>query len=561
MRWANYTTPNPDSVGKMIHHQILLPEDKVLCQTINIIANKEDKVHVLFMGERGSGKDELAKYLAYTSHRHTTMNRPIRSINAVTLPDTLAESELFGCIRGAATGVQAREGIIKMVDGGILILEEIGRLSHHVQGLLLKYMQDGCYRKLGQDRWDLRADVQLIATTNINVFDEKLFAQDLLDRFAYKFNVPSLRARRRDVLAIVSHVFKKHRSVVSHINPRALCLLVIYSWPGNIRELTSFCEKVVDWHNEYGSLDDISREVSEDFVRMLDKYEDIDNALSLTRLNQDNWDVINRLNKLCHVPLPSCDLLQYVADLYILSCSSAIESAINGGDVDIVPFYKNSIKLLANIKEDGIHDLQLSFECIENDPSVFMVEDRLFTLSEFLIMVADSIMSYSSDQPKGGDANGAHIMDSDTEDRPQFLSISNLLAIEHSIPLCSDAHCRLIKAVAEQDRDNKPNCETDKAKPGRPDGAVKYKKEQLEHIIKIAVDDELSWKQMKKEFYRLYKIELCPDLDSFRRRVTEPGRIDQKYRDMFSLLIERWRDEDRGSSPNYRPDSYCPDDN
>ncbi len=197
---------------------------------------------VLITGETGVGKEVVAHALHAASSRRSA---PMIHVNCAALPETIAESELFGHVRGAFTGAnEARAGKFEVADGGTLFLDEIGELPPAVQPKLLRALQSGEIQRVGSDR-PLRVDVRVLAATNRDLPAEvraKRFRADLYHRLSvYPLHVPPLRERRADVPLLAGYFLDAARLRLGLRNVRlgdsARAALVAYDWPGNVREL------------------------------------------------------------------------------------------------------------------------------------------------------------------------------------------------------------------------------------------------------------------------------------------------------------------------------------
>jgi DNA-binding NtrC family response regulator len=197
---------------------------------------------VLIEGETGTGKELAARAVHYASARALG---PFVPVNCGALPDALLESELFGHRRGAFTDARSSEpGLVEYAHGGSLFLDEIDSLSPHAQTTLLRFMQNGEFRAVG-DRPLRSADVRIIAATNVALaaaVEAGRFRRDLF----YRLNplcvqLPPLRARGGDVILLARHllgeVARRHGLVPREWRPEALPALVRHDWPGNVREL------------------------------------------------------------------------------------------------------------------------------------------------------------------------------------------------------------------------------------------------------------------------------------------------------------------------------------
>jgi DNA-binding NtrC family response regulator/tetratricopeptide (TPR) repeat protein len=202
---------------------------------------------VLIEGESGSGKELVARAVHRLSPRR---ERRFCPINCAALTDDLLEAELFGHARGAFTGaVGERAGLFEEADGGTLFLDEIGELSARAQAKLLRVLQDGEVRRVGENH-PRRVDVRIVAATNRRLAQEAeagRFRADLRFRLdVVRIEVPPLRDRPGDVSLLAAHFWTDAASRVGSratLAPEALAALARYDWPGNVREL----QNVVAW--------------------------------------------------------------------------------------------------------------------------------------------------------------------------------------------------------------------------------------------------------------------------------------------------------------------------
>jgi transcriptional regulator with PAS, ATPase and Fis domain len=202
----------------------------------------ESNVPVLVQGESGTGKELVAKAIHY--------NGPRKGKNFVAqycgaLPETLLESELFGYKKGAFTGATTNKmGLFEMADGGTFFLDEIGDISPAIQAKLLRVLQDGEMRRVG-DTQSIRVDVRVISATNRDLIQEVKsgrFREDLFYRLnVVTINLPSLRERQSDIPLLCRHFLQTSSAAqakgIDQIENKALAVLMDYGWPGNIREL------------------------------------------------------------------------------------------------------------------------------------------------------------------------------------------------------------------------------------------------------------------------------------------------------------------------------------
>jgi DNA-binding NtrC family response regulator/tetratricopeptide (TPR) repeat protein len=196
---------------------------------------------VLIDGESGSGKELVARAIHRGSGRR---HKAFCTLNCAALPDDLVESELFGHARGSFTGAVAdRAGVFEEADGGTLFLDEVGELSGRAQAKLLRVLQEGELRRVG-DTTSRRIDVRVVAATNRRLpqeVDAGRFRLDLLYRLdVVHITVPPLRDRREDIPMLAEQFW---RDAAARVGSRAtlaattLAALALYDWPGNVREL------------------------------------------------------------------------------------------------------------------------------------------------------------------------------------------------------------------------------------------------------------------------------------------------------------------------------------
>jgi two-component system response regulator AtoC len=220
-------------------------------QVYKTIAKVADtKSTVLLCGERGTGKELIARSIHYNSRRN---NCPFIPVDCASLVETLMESELFGHVRGAFTGAHStKKGLFEEADGGTLFLDEVGNLSLSMQSKLLRFLQEHEIKRVGGTE-SIKVDVRVIAATNQPleplVKNEK-FREDLFDRLnVVSITLPSLRERKDDISLLANYFLHKfseeNKKSISHISPEALEILLQYSWPGNVRELEHTIERAV----------------------------------------------------------------------------------------------------------------------------------------------------------------------------------------------------------------------------------------------------------------------------------------------------------------------------
>jgi transcriptional regulator with GAF, ATPase, and Fis domain len=205
---------------------------------------------VLIRGESGTGKELVARAI----HRHSNLrDRPLITVNCTALTPTLMESELFGHKRGAFTGaVTDKVGLFEKADGGTIFLDEVGDMPIEMQGKLLRVLQAGESKPVG-DVVTRRVRVRVIAATNRDLEKALVageFRQDLFYRFnTFTITLPPLRERAEDIPVLAHHFLRKAEAKVNkkvdRFSPEAVDLLKRYPWPGNLRELENSIERAV----------------------------------------------------------------------------------------------------------------------------------------------------------------------------------------------------------------------------------------------------------------------------------------------------------------------------
>jgi len=196
----------------------------------------------LLQGETGTGKELAARALHYLSHRR---DFPFIPINCGALPDTLLESELFGHERGAFTDAkQEHRGLVAQAEGGTLFLDEVEAMTPRAQVVLLRFLQDRKYRRVGGNHVS-DGNVRIIASSNVDLGElvrRNIFRSDLLFRFSVLcVTMPPLRLRGNDAVLLADYFLRRfalqYGHSHKHLHPDTTAWLPQYEWPGNIREL------------------------------------------------------------------------------------------------------------------------------------------------------------------------------------------------------------------------------------------------------------------------------------------------------------------------------------
>jgi DNA-binding NtrC family response regulator len=279
---------------------------------------------ILVTGESGTGKELIAKAIHYNSTRGDKAFVPI---NCGAIPSELLESELFGHVKGAFTGaISNRQGRFELANKGTLFLDEIGDLSPSLQVKLLRVLQEKKFEPVGSAK-TIESDVRIVAATNVDLakaVKEGNFREDLFYRLnVIPMKIPALRERKDDIPLLLNHFiqrFNKNKHInITGIHPMALDKLMNYNWPGNIRELENFIERVsilrkegmieisdiptyFDESSSTHRLGELTVDIPEngiDFNSAIAAYENqlILNALNKTGWNRNQAAILLRLNR------------------------------------------------------------------------------------------------------------------------------------------------------------------------------------------------------------------------------------------------------------------------
>ncbi|HBG0435685.1 TPA: sigma 54-interacting transcriptional regulator [Clostridioides difficile] len=221
---------------------------KPIINTVNHVSKTD--VSVLLLGESGTGKSSLARYIHHNSNRS---NGPFITINCATISPQLLESELFGYTSGAFTGAstKGKVGLVELANGGTLFLDEIGDIPQNLQAKFLQLIQDRTFTPVGSLK-NKKVDIRIISATNVDLVSkvkEKKFREDLYYRLnVIEIKLPPLRERRDNLVEIIKYYFNRYSSdfnLNKTISKEAMDAIANYRFPGNIRELQNIIQKIL----------------------------------------------------------------------------------------------------------------------------------------------------------------------------------------------------------------------------------------------------------------------------------------------------------------------------
>lgn len=238
-------------LGELPFNGRLVSQNTDMLHVLNIAREvASSATTVLINGETGTGKTLLARLIHEASERR---DKPFITLDCTCFQESLLESELFGHKKGAFTGaVSDKAGRAELADGGTLFLDEIGEVPMHVQGKLMRLVDEKAYERVG-DPTTRDLDVRIIAATNRDLQDlvrEKAFREDLFFRLSVvDLGLPPLRSRPEDILLLANELLARHNAAygknVIEWDDTVEKLLLTYSWPGNVRELAHALERAV----------------------------------------------------------------------------------------------------------------------------------------------------------------------------------------------------------------------------------------------------------------------------------------------------------------------------
>lgn len=314
------------------HFKSIITLDPELIKTIRLAERaSQSTVPILLEGETGVGKELVARAIHANSPRK---NNEFIAINAGGVPLNLLESQLFGHVKGAFTdAVTDRTGLVEEAKAGTLFFDEVGEMSEELQVKLLRLLENGEYRRLGENAVRY-ADIRVVSATNKDLqerVEKNLFREDLYYRLAtVRFRIPPLRERKRDIEFLMRHFLKEGLEKIGktqrlvHVDMKALEAFEIYHWPGNVRELKNEIMRVLSLIGEgelirFGMLSDRIKDAFKSrgdggvLTRRVERYE---RRLILKALEENEW---NRSKTADQIGIPRTTLLFKMKQLNIIS--------------------------------------------------------------------------------------------------------------------------------------------------------------------------------------------------------------------------------------------------
>ena len=213
---------------------------KQLVERAKKMAKMDDPL--LLVGDTGTGKDLFAKACHLLSPR---AREPFLGLNCASMPDDVVESELFGYAAGAyPNAIEGKKGFFEQANRGTVLLDEIGEMSPQMQIKLLRFLNDGTFRRVGEEH-EVKVDVRIICATQKNLWElvqKGLFREDLYYRLnVLTLTLPPLRERKADIMPLAQHFINQYcleqKASKPVISPDLSAYLVQYGWPGNVRQL------------------------------------------------------------------------------------------------------------------------------------------------------------------------------------------------------------------------------------------------------------------------------------------------------------------------------------
>ncbi|MGB7573285.1 MAG: sigma-54 dependent transcriptional regulator [Thermodesulfobacteriota bacterium] len=238
-------------VGKEYSFENIVSKNEKMQKMFDVIKKvSQYKSTVLITGESGTGKELVARALHYNSDRSQS---PFIAVNCGAIPENLLESELFGHAKGAFTdAIRTKKGLFEEADEGTLFLDEIGELPGQLQVKLLRVLQEGEIRRIGESK-PIQIDVRIVAATVRDLskeVNEGRFREDLFYRLnVLPIHIPPLRERKEDIPLLIHHFIGKYNQTmnknVADVDHNAMDTLMNYKWYGNVRELENTIERAI----------------------------------------------------------------------------------------------------------------------------------------------------------------------------------------------------------------------------------------------------------------------------------------------------------------------------
>lgn len=245
------TKAKPQENSIYTNGDFIMGESQSMRSVVNLARRvSPTNMSVLIQGETGTGKEYVARFIHQHSKRH---DKPFVAVDCGAIPRDLANSELFGHIKGSFTGaVRDKEGVFQQANGGTLFLDEIGNLGYDIQVRLLRVLQERQVSRLGENKTQ-KVDVRIITASNDDLLEEvqqNNFREDLYHRVnEFKIKLPALRDRKEDVLFFASHFMElsnlELESNVTGFTEEVEAILQQYPWHGNLRELRNVIKRAV----------------------------------------------------------------------------------------------------------------------------------------------------------------------------------------------------------------------------------------------------------------------------------------------------------------------------
>jgi two-component system response regulator GlrR len=238
------------SAEKLSVHSIIGKSEKMQAVFEKVIQAGESDSTVHIEGESGTGKELIARVLHHISSRE---NKPFVAINCAAIPENLLESELFGYQKGAFTGADRnRKGLFTQAHEGTLFLDEISEMPVTMQAKLLRVLEEREFYPLGSEK-SVEIDVRLLTASNRQLekeVEKGTFREDLFYRIhVIPIHLPPLRERKEDIRLLANHFFKKYTHQMNRkirgFSDKAIRKLLIYTWPGNVRQLENTIEYAI----------------------------------------------------------------------------------------------------------------------------------------------------------------------------------------------------------------------------------------------------------------------------------------------------------------------------